>query len=214
MSKKIGFLITDFSGNGGTERVTSILSNGLSERNYNVTIYSIRNGDIGRFYTKDNVELVSLHGENVKNPVLRKIVIYQKLKRDVINKKIDIMIAVDVALYLYLFLLQKKKICKCIGWEHFNCLTDFGGFVNFSRKFAAKFADYIVVLSKYDLCNYEVKYKKTNRIKYIYNPVTFVGRKKTDLSKKRVLAVGRLTPQKGFDMLLDAWKEVEKNNQE
>ena len=43
----------------------------------------------------------------------------------------------------------------------------------------------------------------------IYNPVTVSLDTKSKLEEKTVLAVGRLTRQKGFDLLLEAWRYIE-----
>lgn len=66
MNKKVGFLIMNFENGGGTERVTSVVANGLSERGYKVSVVSCRNGENCRFNLDDSVQLYSLHGEQIK----------------------------------------------------------------------------------------------------------------------------------------------------
>lgn len=214
MGKHIAFLIMNFSNGGGTERVTSVIANNLSTRGYTVSVISCREGEKSRFYINDNVTLLSLHGENKSNVFFRKMDAVRKLQSIVLERRIDVMVAVDVALYLYLWPLQKKHLCKCIAWEHFNYYIANSRLVKFSRKFAAQNADCVIVLGKNDLRNYKAYYKKINRIEYIYNPIALSVEKKTDMDKKRVIAVGRLSRQKGFDLLLEAWKIVEANNTE
>ena len=46
-------------------------------------------------------------------------------------------------------------------------------------------------------------------IRVISNPRTFTFEKPASLESKTVLAVGRYTHQKGFDMLLEAWKKID-----
>lgn len=214
MGKHIGFLIMNFSNGGGTERVTSVIANNLSRRGYAVSVISCREGEKCRFFIEKNVTLYSLHGETRSNTVLRKLNTARELQKLVIEHSIDIMVAVDVALYLYLWPLQKKHLCKCIAWEHFNYYIANNLLVKISRKFAAANADCVIVLGKNDLSNYKSHYKKINRIEYIYNPIALSMKKKTTMDKKRVIAVGRLSRQKGFDFLLDAWKIVERKNTE
>ena len=47
-----------------------------------------------------------------------------------------------------------------------------------------------------------------SNVSQIYNPLTITKSKEPDYSAKRVIAVGRLDHQKGFDMLISAWKRL------
>lgn len=63
----------------------------------------------------------------------------------------------------------------------------------------------LVVLTKAD----EEQWKKTHRnIVQIYNFSSVERNAVSALSGKRAVAIGKLDPQKGFDMLIDAWKDV------
>lgn len=207
--KKIGFLIMNFENGGGTERVTSIIANELVDRNYEVTIYSCQKGNKCKFPIDSRVHLCSLEGEKHKNPIWRKIQVIEKLVKTVKKDNIEIMIAVDVALYLYLIPLQVKHLCKCIAWEHFNYYINPTKMVKYARKFAAKYADCVVVLGKNDLKNYKNHYKRINRIMYIYNPIAIEINPKANIKSKKIIAIGRLNEQKGFDLLIEAWSKLE-----
>ncbi len=50
-------------------------------------------------------------------------------------------------------------------------------------------------------------------IEVIPNAAMFIGDKHSDVSAKRVVAVGRLDYQKGFDRLIKAWEIVQQNDQ-
>lgn len=209
MNKKVGFLIMNFENGGGTERVTSIIANELLNRKYDITIYSCQNGNKCRFSIEDRVHLCSLKGEKYKNPIWRKIQVTKKLIESVKKDKIDVMIAVDVALYLYLIPLQVKHLCKCIAWEHFNYYINPNEMVKHARKIAVKYADCVVVLGKNDLENYKKHYKKIKRLTYIYNPIAVDIAPKADIKSKKIIAMGRLNAQKGFDLLIEAWTKLE-----
>lgn len=47
---------------------------------------------------------------------------------------------------------------------------------------------------------------------YIYNPLSFFPDKTSDCNTKQVIAVGRYTYQKGFDMLIESWKYVKEKH--
>lgn len=61
-----------------------------------------------------------------------------------------------------------------------------------------------VVLSEED----KEKWTELENVMVIHNPLTFFPDKTASLTQKKVIAVGRYTYQKGFDLLIDAWKIV------
>lgn len=210
MGKHIAFLIMNFSNGGGTERVTSVIANSLINRNYNVSVISCKEGEKCRFPIREKINVYSLYGEKEKNPIIRKLLTYNRLEKFVRSLQIDIVVAVDVALYLYLWPLQKKKLCKCIAWEHFNYFISPNLSVKIARTLAAKCADAVVVLGKNDADNYKSHYKRITNLRYIYNPVTIENEGTANMSSKRIVAMGRLENQKGFDYLVDIWEIIEK----
>ncbi len=205
----IGFLIHNIANHGGTERVTVQIANGLSKSGYKAYIFSCREGRDCNYDVSNEVEQISLEGEKYINPLTRKLKMISELKCQTAFMNIDVMIAVDVMLYPYVYILQKKGLCKGIAWEHFNYYgkETFGKYI---RKLAAKKADTLIVLSKHDKKNYEENCRKINKIEQIYNPVTncpnFMGAERENI----VLSVGRLEDQKGYDMLIESWKKVER----
>ena len=52
------------------------------------------------------------------------------------------------------------------------------------------------------------KWVELNNVICIHNPSTFRATRTSSCEAKRILAIGRYTYQKGFDLLLPAWKKV------
>ena len=67
-----------------------------------------------------------------------------------------------------------------------------------------KNADVVVTLTKEDATNW----KKIKRVEIIPNFSVLPVSKQSDVDKKRVISVGRLAWQKGFDRLIDIWKII------
>lgn len=69
---------------------------------------------------------------------------------------------------------------------------------------AVKQLDALVVLTQYDAASW----KTVKPAKVIPNPSPFTPRKFSSCLNKRIISVGRLSEQKGYDMLIDAWQIV------
>jgi glycosyltransferase involved in cell wall biosynthesis len=65
-----------------------------------------------------------------------------------------------------------------------------------------------VVLTEEDKLNWS----QMDNIHVIYNPISFVPEKQSSCEKKMIIAIGRYTEQKGFDLLADAWVLVSKRH--
>ncbi|MBS1447324.1 MAG: glycosyltransferase family 4 protein [Odoribacter sp.] len=61
-----------------------------------------------------------------------------------------------------------------------------------------------IVLSQED----KAKWKELNNVSVLYNPLSFFPETTSRCENKKVIAVGRYMPQKGFDLLIDCWKIV------
>lgn len=63
------------------------------------------------------------------------------------------------------------------------------------------------------LCNEDKEqYPELNNVCAIGNPLSFFPEQITGTPSKQVLAVGRYEPQKGFDLLLQAWQQVQRKH--
>lgn len=72
-----------------------------------------------------------------------------------------------------------------------------------------KAADQVVCLTKGDA----KEYKHTKKISIIPNFINTPHKLVENYDTKRVIAVGRLEYAKGFDVLIECWKKLQKNIQ-
>ncbi|WCT08803.1 glycosyltransferase family 4 protein [Proteus mirabilis] len=208
--KKITFLISSIGSSGGTERVTSNICNKLTGMGYEVSIISLYNGYKSYFKLDDKIKLLSFYSEKISFSKKSPSIIYKL--RDYLKKdSIDILINVDSILTLYsipaTILLHTKNIC----WEHFNFNINLG---LKKRKYARYLASFcchqIITLTERDKDLWIKGSYIRSKINVIPNPSPFVNIpiELNQASSKIAISVGRLTDQKGFDMLLRAWKKV------
>lgn len=215
--KKIIFINGSQSRTGGTERVCADVCNSLSEcESYDITILSFFKGRISGFSVSENVKLDELTAKEGSG-YLYNLYISFLLFFYVLNKKPDILVGVESLTFINMvFIRLIPKRPKMICWEHFNLKVNLGVKLrDLSRWLAASLSDKVVVLSLEDKKNWKVKFSKySSKILHIYNPNPFehisIDNNFSQLSKpkKTVLAVGRLTYQKGFDLLLESWSMI------
>ncbi|WP_309498697.1 glycosyltransferase family 4 protein [Sulfurovum sp.] len=210
--KNICFFSGDISRSGGTERVTTVIANELSSKDYNVFILSVLHGQSSFFKLQSDIKLFSLHMEG-KSSNFSNIATIKKLHHFVKEHTIDYIIDVDIILSFYSVPATIGTSTKVISWEHFHYFINVGGFMQrfkraIAQKLASKFSNYIITLTEKDRQQYLENLSSKAEIVAINNPATIKHSQKANLQSKTVLAVGRLTSQKGFDLLLKSWKIV------
>lgn len=208
--KKICFFIGDISKTGGTERVATIIANGLSD-SHEITILSLSNGKNSFFELKEGIKIESLDIKNYRN-IINIILV---LRRYIKAQKFDCIIEVDSILRIFTVLAVYGLNIKVITWEHFNFYLPNIRKRLLAHKLAARHSDCIITLTEEDMEYYKKETDIKNRIQYIYNPSPFAV--KEDTLKNRAntaIAVGRLSKQKNFMRLLEIWNSIEKQNLE
>jgi len=155
------------------------------------------------------VEVVSLFNTTGRTLYRTPHIIY-KLRKLLKEKCIDTLIVVETMSVLFTlpatFGLPVKHIC----WEHFNFNNDLGkSGRRLARQLAARYCDSVVTLTERDKQYWLQGTRHNSQITAIANPCPFPVKEYTKKENtKIVLAVGRLTNIKGFDMLLEAWIQV------
>lgn len=208
---KILILGGDFNNAGGTERVGSILANGLSESGYEIVVASIAGGDDPFFPINKEIKNISLLHSSDRILCHTPNIIY-KLRRLLIRESIDVLIVVETMSVLFTLPATLALPVKHICWEHFNFNSDLGkSGRRFARQLAARYCDSVVTLTERDKEYWLNGTKHKSQITAIANPCPYPPQDYIkNENTKTVLAVGRLTYQKGFDMLLEAWVQVNK----
>lgn len=216
---------------GGVERVLTLKANYFAEKfGYDITIILTEGKGKPLFYPlsdKINVINLDINFEELWTcSFFKKIFVYlkkqylykRKLTAELMRIKPDI---TDSLLRREInFITGIKDGSKKIGELHVN-RANYRNFeaneTNWVKELFAKYwmRSLIVKLRKLDrfvVLTEEDKraWKELNNVVAIHNPVSFNSVTISTLSAKRVIAVGRYAYQKGFDLLLQSWKAVQK----
>lgn len=205
------FFCGSVSSKGGTERVSSMIASELKKK-HNIFFLSLYNGIEPSFPVEGCNNYQGIF-TNLKEFKFKYLHIVRYLRKYLKDNNIDVIIDVDSILSLYSTPALIGLKVKHVTWEHFNYNVDFGmKSRRIARWLAAKFSNDVVTLTNEDKLLWGDNLKPKAYIKHIYNPVLKSEVTKTSRSDSKViLAVGRLTQQKGFDRLLVIWKEIHNN---
>lgn len=220
---------------GGVERVLTLKANYFANHfGYDITIILTEGKDKPFFYPlsdKINVINLDINFEDLWTcSFLKKIFIYLKKQRCYKKKLTSELMGLrpDITISLLRreinFLASIKDGSKKIGELHVNRAN----YRNFEKNESdliktlfAKFwmnslvgqlrkLDKFIVLTEED----RSQWQELSNVEVIPDPIPFQTDVVSPLTSKRVIAVGRYVYQKGFDLLLQAWAIVEKQNQD
>lgn len=214
--KKICFLSGDMSRSGGTERVLAIIANELCKKEdlFEIHILSTVNESNTSFFKLDSkIKQDRILSDKALDFKKQYFNVVKGIRRYIKENKIDVFIDVEVISSIFSIPATRFTKTKHIAWEHFNFYEDNGSSLRaLARKIAAKYSNYIITLTEEDKNNYLNNLKIKGKIDYIYNPIESTEIKKCDLNSKQIISVGRLTYQKGFDILCEVANDVLKKN--
>ncbi len=208
--KNLCFLCFCSADKGGINRVVSSLCNELStDKRYNIHILSICEKEpILAYEVNKNINVWCLGAKSSWR--LRNTVIFSipKIIKYIKENHIDIIFMTGHYVPPIALLTKPFVKCKFIFWDHGaleNQISDKKA--TLFRRMASKISDKIIVLTKRSKEAYKKRFGICDdKIEYIYNFLDesiFDYLKEYDYKSKKLLSVGRISPEKGYDMLLD-----------
>ena len=216
---------------GGVERVLTLKANYFAEQfGYDITIILTEGKEKPLFYPlspKIKVINLDINFEKLWTcSFIKKIFVYLKKQR-LYKKRVEaelMRIRPDITISLLRreinFINDIKDGSRKIGELHIN-RANYRNFEannsNFVKNLLAKLwmkslvgklkrLDRFVVLTNDD----KLSWTELNNVEVIPDPLSFVPSRFSQQTEKRVLAVGRYSHEKGFDLLLKVWSLVEK----
>jgi glycosyltransferase involved in cell wall biosynthesis len=230
MKKRIVYIVGDLSYPNGMSRVLSQKVNYLAEHtDYEMYVVLTENASMPHYYElSQKVQYINfdINFEVIQTmPLYRKVWYYyrktRQYKRQLTNYLMEVQpdITVSVLRREINFINDIQDGSKKIGEIHFNRQS----YRVFNKSFLPQFVnrfitnrwkksldkqvrrlDHFVVLTNEDARNWV----GFNNLSVIPNPISKFPSVMSDCMNKHAIAVGRYTWQKGFDMLISAWKSV------
>ncbi|WP_291062632.1 MULTISPECIES: glycosyltransferase family 4 protein [unclassified Empedobacter] len=192
----------------GTERVLINLIEFLTSKKANVTLvlFSEKKDPVFNL-EKFNINIINLNVKNNEN----KFVYYYKLLKStkklfsIYNFPKDTVAISTNYLAAYILYLAKPKHLEIVSCEHFS-VTVMNKLSLYLRKLFYNKVN-VVMLTKEETIIIKEKYNPKNCV-CIPNAVPFESEKYNENKTKNILAIGRITSQKGFDLLVEAFSKI------
>lgn len=198
--KNIAIVIPNITTRAGTERAVSNLANILYKIGYNVFILSIAsNSGNCPFFLDDSIHIIHLKLPYVKKNLGFFIVHYLKIFYSLkdLAKKLNLDAYIGTYNLLNFIISLLPKSLKKIGCEHFNYEAS-NKMINFAKRFFYKRLNAVVLLTERD----KEHYKFCKNVFVIPNSLSFIPTNINDCKQKKMISLGRLTRQKGYDLLI------------
>ena len=206
--KTIAIILPSIIGKGGTERAVTNLANICSEGGLNVYILSTDTASgTSPYDLHEQVHVVHCGLKTASGNLITKVIHLCKLKKLLLRYVNDFSIDAFVGTYSLLncLLTTIAKKVTVIGCEHMN--YESANKLNAQlRKKRYHLLHKVVVLTEGDARNYTFVSKK--KLAVIPNSLSFSAQQIASYEKQTVLSLGRLTYQKGYDMMIQVAKEV------
>lgn len=206
--RRLGFVIQHLNALGGTERAACAVMNGLAA-DADLHLFEVHTRGEAVFGLDPRVTRHNFFTRPV-SLLNRWPQLVWKLARALRAARIDTLIVVESTHALYAVPAARLAGCRVIVWEHFNFRADISRRKRrLGRRIAARWADAIAVLTRRDINLWQHHAAPRGTMLYMPNIAPAPSDVAYDSTARRVIALGRLCHQKGFDRLLAAWSRVE-----
>lgn len=203
-------------GGGGAERVMSIIANYWVSKGWSVTLIMLVPSTTAPFYQLDSrIQLKSLGIAGKSTSKLMAISsTWQRVKvlrQEIILSKPDVVISFMNSVNVYaIFACWGLKIPTIVSEHIYPGSNDANKIWKFIIKRAYRYADLVTVLTQNALPFYPANqgYRSSVMPNPIITPDPVTVTTKI-LSTPSLIAIGRLHPQKGFDLLLQAFNKIQ-----
>ncbi|WP_420847927.1 glycosyltransferase family 4 protein [Nitratireductor luteus] len=197
---------------GGSERVMTLLANHLAERNWRISIVTLEGSEKDSYYaTHPAVEIIRLGLQTARNNWIRALWLTANrifcLRRTFLNQRSHLVISFLTRTNILSVMAASGTGIPVVVSERNNPeLQEFGFIWSWLRRQLYPRAFGLVTITKGAMDFFPPKERPRTWV--IPNPVALPADLPDRRGNKTLAAVGRLVPQKGFDLLLEAFARI------
>lgn len=226
---KIVYCINGLYNSGGMERILTEKANYLLENyNYDIDIITTDQKNKENFYKlNEKINCIDLninYIDDLKKSFFKRVFGYlnkqkkheKKLEKVINDLKPDILISLGCEDRNFLYKLKTKNI-KVIREYHFNkkyMLQDKKKNFLYILKGYYRYVKEILLINKYDevivLTKEDKEQWNNKKVKVIPNFINYIPKEVSNCKNKKIISVGRLEYQKGYDILIEVWNIISK----
>lgn len=220
---KLLYITNGINGPGGLERVLAIKTLHLAEKHgFEITILGLNGANENPFFEfSPKINFVNVNLPSSKRP-LKYINQYKRgIQRTVDELQPDIISVCDNGLKAFFVPLFLKTKAKLIYERHNSRLAQINSLSRNQLKIFTRIQFFLTekLAPKYDCFvilteDQKPEWESVKNLKTIPNPRSFISNKKPDLEKKIIISIGKISYQKGQDLLLQVWEKLQPKHPE
>jgi len=212
---KLLYITNGINGSGGLERVLSVKTSLLAEKhNYEVSILVLNDAHLNPFY--DFSPKIRFYSIDVVGNPIGYISTYRKGIQEVVDQLGPNIISVcDDGLKGFFIPKFLRTDAKIIYERHVSKLAETQANQSFLKKINTKIKWSLMGILGNSFSRFVVltegnknEWTSLRNLDVVANPLSFYPEESSDLNSKKIICVGKVSFQKGQDLLLQAWNKI------